>query len=198
MGQGATGAKTSSQNPRWRLDRGGWNRKSSGSNTVPEVGLEPTLPLREPDFESGASANSATPAEASGILPKPQCRSRDRSIRRPVGRGAGRDGFKLERGSFKKRKYPPAETESRGSEGRSSRFSSGAKMTYEPKATRLRRALGAMVADQLDQRLGRIPALDRTTIRRWFRPFVTGYDSMTFDLGTRDLHSASNRAIAAT
>ena len=29
---------------------------------IPEVGLEPTRPKRAPDFESGASANSATPA----------------------------------------------------------------------------------------------------------------------------------------
>ena len=31
---------------------------------VPEEGLEPSCPLRAPDFESGASANSATPAGA--------------------------------------------------------------------------------------------------------------------------------------
>ena len=29
---------------------------------IPKMGLEPILPKREPDFESGASANSATPA----------------------------------------------------------------------------------------------------------------------------------------
>ena len=34
---------------------------------VPRVGIEPTLP-KEPDFESGASTNSATPAYISGAI----------------------------------------------------------------------------------------------------------------------------------
>ncbi len=33
---------------------------------VPKVGLEPTLPWGEPDFESGASASSATSARGMG------------------------------------------------------------------------------------------------------------------------------------
>ncbi len=39
-----------------------WTFEVKCTYRVPEVGLEPTLPKREPDFESGASANSATPA----------------------------------------------------------------------------------------------------------------------------------------
>ena len=38
---------------------------------VPEGGLEPPRVIHSPDFESGASANSATPAATAGILHPP-------------------------------------------------------------------------------------------------------------------------------
>ena len=51
------------------LDSGGSNPlNGAGGILVRAVGVEPTL-LSEPDFESGASANSATPACALVISP---------------------------------------------------------------------------------------------------------------------------------
>ena len=44
---------------RWLL----WLYQAGQEAMVPVVGLEPTL-LAEPDFESGASTNSTTPASA--------------------------------------------------------------------------------------------------------------------------------------
>ena len=50
-------AWTNSPRTKWRKKKG---IVKIPCFVVPEVGLEPTRPLRTPDFESGASANSAT------------------------------------------------------------------------------------------------------------------------------------------